>query len=438
MRVENQVNLENKLRLLKTRTPASRAASELRRQLDYLQKLERHERTLPAERFPHSIEEYVEGESCSNPLGQYFLARQTLPFGRPYGKMRVGDVATSDLSALNLFLPGEALPPPSAIVFLDIETTGLAGGTGTCAFLIGLGSADGSAFEVRQFFLRELDEEKAALAALAEALEPYKAIVTFNGKSFDLPLLETRYTLARMIPPFGRLLHLDLLHPARRLWKLRLQNCELKRLERELLKVRREGDVDGGDIPQLYFDYLRTRNPLGLQPVFFHNAMDIVTLAALAAELNRALLELANDCDADGLDLFSLSRIFDRAGARHEAAAICQKALKRNLPQNLEPEALWHLAIQHKRDGRLDCAVPLWLEIAGKDTPYSPRAYEQLAIFYEHRERDPETALQYAQAAQNRTSSHPNPSSHHASLSRRVARLRRKMARQPAPRGTTT
>src|SRR5438445_7030426 len=117
------------------------------------------------------------------------------------------------------------------------------------------------------------------LAALAEALAPYKGSLTFNGNTFDLPLLETRYRLARMPSPFSRLLHLDLLHPARRLWKLRLENCNLVHLEAEVLGVRREGDVDGCEIPSLYFNYLRTGNARGLQPVFYHNALDVISLA---------------------------------------------------------------------------------------------------------------------------------------------------------------
>jgi uncharacterized protein len=424
------MNLERKLKRLQETTPASPAHSALQRQLDYLRKLDHHVRTLPAERFPLSIEEYVEGEVHSNARGEYFLARQTLPFGRPYGKVRIGDVASADLRPLDLFLAEGKLPPTSSIAYLDTETTGLVGGTGTCAFLIGMGAADGSAFHVRQFFLRELDEEKAVLAALADALEPYQAIITFNGKTFDLPLLETRFTMARMKSPFRRLLHLDLLHPARRLWKLRLERCDLKRLERELLKVKREGDVDGADIPQIYFNYLRTRNPRGLQPVFFHNALDIVSLAALAAELSRALVDLAADHEADGRDLFSLSRIFLRSGDGEKARAAGERAMQKGVPESIAPRVLWHLAAQHKRERRFDQAVNLWHEIIRRDSPLALSAYEELAIHYEHRERNPRVALSFAESAREHLRAHPDRVADFKSIGRRIERLLEKSARQ--------
>ncbi len=309
------MNLEEKLRELKKAAGKTVREDALERQLEYLQRMEKRPKRVAAQQTPHGVEHYVDGEVCSNGRGEYFLATQLLPFGRPYGKFCVGDVAHADLAPLELFLKGNNIPPTSSVVYLDTETTGLAGGTGTCPFLIGIGAAEGPGFRVRQFFLRDFTEEKAALAALAEALEPYELIVTYNGKTFDIPLLETRYTLARMKSPFARMVHLDLLHPARRLWKLRLESCQLKNLERELLGIARNGDVPGSEIPQIYFDYLRTRSAKGLQPVFFHNALDIVTLAGLTVEAGQAIARAGDGASCDSRDLFSLSRVLERAGA---------------------------------------------------------------------------------------------------------------------------
>jgi len=322
------MNLEQKLRQLKKAAAKSVREGELERQLAYLRRMEERPRTLPAQRVPHGIEEYVEGRVEANAQGEFFLARQALPFGRPYGKFRISDLAAADLSTLSLVLDDVPLPDPAKLVYLDTETTGLAGGTGTCAFLIGIGALEGSQFVLRQYFLRDYPEEKAVLAALAEALSRYEGIVTFNGKTFDLPLLETRYTLARMKAPFGGMIHLDLLHPARRLWKLRLASCELTNLERAILGIARDGDVPGSEIPQIYFDYLRTGNAQHLQPVFFHNALDMVTLAALAVEMARALREEEGSL-ASSLDLFSLSRILERAQVADRSAAACRRALTR-------------------------------------------------------------------------------------------------------------
>jgi uncharacterized protein YprB with RNaseH-like and TPR domain len=424
------MDLDQKLKLLRASAAKTRCDSGLEHQLKYLLKLQKRERTLAGERARCPIEQCVEGEVSRNVLGEFFLARQTLPFGRPYGSSRIGDVAFADLSPLNLFLPGQTLPESSSILYLDTETTGLAGGTGTCAFMIGMGRAEGSGFRVQQYFLRELTEEKAALRALEDALASCEAVVTFNGKTFDLPLLETRYRLARMRSPFERLIHLDLLHPARRMWKLRLESCELKRLEREVLAVNRHGDVDGADIPRLYFDYLRGGNARGLEAVFYHNALDIVTLAALAAALSENLRQGGENGVADGRDLFSLSRIFHCAGESDRAVAACCKALDRGLPESIEPRALAHLAAQHKRQGNYRAAAELWRELVRRETPDSIAAYEQLAIYYEHRERDVAKAVEFAEAALDRLRGQPNSCLAGRRLSHRLNRLRRKASFQ--------
>ena len=410
------MNLEEKLEQLRRAAEKSSADRELERQLEWLRQRDQSVRPLPAQRVPHGIEHYVEGSVQSNRLGEYFVARQALPFGRPYGRLRVGDVSVADLSTLGIFLrgglDGGGLPDPAELIYLDTETTGLAGGTGTCAFLIGVGAIEGSDFVVRQFFLRDYPEERAVLAALSESLACYKGLVTFNGKTFDVPLLETRFRLARQRPPFGRMIHLDLLHPARQLWKLRLESCRLTHLEAEILGVGRTGDVDGADIPGLYFDYLRSGDARGLQPVFYHNALDIITLAALTAELARVIrTEAVRDIDvgqvgtsvADesmpGLDLFSLSRIFERAGDRARAATVCRRALDSGLPDSLEPRALWHLATQHRRSGQFDQAAEIWRKITQRETDYFLEALEQLAIHAEHRQRDAAAALQFTERA---------------------------------------
>lgn len=406
------MNLEEKLRQLKQAAKVSTRDAELERQLEYLRRLEQAPRKLPAQRVPKGIEEYVGGQVHKNAWGEFFLARQALPFGRPYGKYRIGDLTTADLSPLDLLMEGAVLPEAGQLVYLDTETTGLAGGTGTLAFLIGVGAVEGSTFVVRQFFLRDYPEEKAALAALAEALEPFQGVVTFNGKTFDIPLLETRYALARMKSPFSRMVHLDALHPARRLWRLRLESCRLTELEGAILGIAREGDVAGSEIPEIYFDYLRTGNAQGLQPVFYHNALDVVTLAALVVELARILGDADHRTLTSSLDLFSLSRILERARATERSVATCQQALAKGLPECIEARALWQLAAQHKRQRQHDLAVGLWNELARREAPFAIRALEQLAIYYEHRRRDADSALQFTAVAIERLRESAAPRAH--------------------------
>jgi uncharacterized protein YprB with RNaseH-like and TPR domain len=422
------MNLEDKLRQLKKAAAKNLRDTELERQLEYLRRLEQTPRKLPAQRAPKSVEEYVEGRVERNDYGEFYRARQSLPFGRPYGKMRIGDLSTADLSPLGLIFGGAELPDPARLLYLDTETTGLAGGTGTCAFLIGIGSVEGSQFVVRQFFLRDYPEEKAVLAALAEALSGYEGIVTFNGKTFDIPLLETRYTLARMRSPFTRLVHLDMLHPARRLWKLRLASCELTHLEKEVLGIAREGDILGSEIPQIYFDYLRTGNAQHLQPVFYHNALDIVTLAALTMEITRALQE-DEGVLASSLDLFSLSRILERAQATERSREACRRALAKGLPDSVEAQALWQLAAQHKRRREHEQAVELWNELSRREEPLALRALEELAIHYEHRARSAATALVFTTAALDRLRTISAPLTQLKRFTKRQERLKRKSLR---------
>jgi uncharacterized protein len=449
------MNLEEKLRQLRKAAEKNSQERDLERQLEWLRRRTASAagRPLPSERVPRDIEHYVEGRVERNDQGEYFLARQALPFGRPYGKLRVGDVSTADLGALELFLENAALPDPTELIYLDTETTGLAGGTGTCAFLIGFGMIEGSEFVVHQFFLRDYPDEKAVLAALSEMLAGFEGLVTFNGKTFDVPLLETRYALARQRSPFGRLLHLDLLHPARRLWKLRLEKCHLTHLEKEVLGISRKGDVDGADIPGIYFDYLRTGDARGLQPVFYHNALDIVTLAALTAEMARLIRAEADGAqsgaiDMHSLDLFSLSRIFERAGHAERSLSACRRALASGLPEPIESQALWHLATEHKRRGEYELSTEILTKITDRQGDYFLEALEQLAIHFEHRQRDFQAALEFThsalqwltESATSRPSNGTAPWRSRSALkcqverfNHRLERLKRKAARVTAP-----
>jgi hypothetical protein len=425
------MTLDEKLRQLKRASGTLDRDKELEQTLEYLRRLENppSARKLPAQRFAKGIEEYVEGEVVKNSRGEFFLAREAFPFGRPYGKLRIGDIPSADLSPLNLVLKDGPMPDASRLVFLDTETTGLAGGTGTCAFLIGIGKVEGMKFVVRQFFLRDYPEEKAALEALAEALGDCEGIVTFNGKTFDVPLLETRYALARMKTPLAGLVHLDALHPARRLWKLRLESCKLTDLENAILGISREGDVPGSEIPAIYFDYLRTGDGRGLQPVFYHNALDVVSLAALTVELARALGEGGAEALGSPLDLFSLSRILGRAGSKEKSIRACRQALAGGLPQQVESQALKHLAAELKRKRQHEAAVELWLELSRREPPLAVEALEELAIHFEHHLRDLERALEFTLAALARLEAQPPSATDRIRFARRLERLQRKQAR---------
>ncbi len=234
---------------------------------------------------------------------------------------------------------------------------------------------------VRQYFMRDYHEEPALLAALAEDLRRFESIVTFNGKMFDVPLLETRYRLDRVRFPLSEAPHLDLLHPARRLWKARLESCRLQVLEAELLGVRRRGDIPGEAIPGIYFDYVRRRDARAMARVFEHNRIDIVSLAALAVTACRWVEEGSAE---DPRDVLSLARVLERARLYERSEAEYRRTVESDRGA-LRVAALVRLASRAKRARDHDRAAGLWQQAAESGDLLALR---ELAIHHEHRSRD--------------------------------------------------
>jgi uncharacterized protein YprB with RNaseH-like and TPR domain len=303
------------------------------------------------------------------------------------------------------------LADPERWLFLDTETTGLAGGTGTCAFLVGLAWWERGGLTVEQLFLRDYDEEHAVLLALAERMEQRRVLVTYNGKSFDWPLLETRFRLTRQIEPELPRAHMDLLHPARQLWRLQFGTARLSEIERLVLGIERGPDILSALIPQMYFDYLRGGSPEPLVPVFHHNQGDLAGLAALARHMAR-LVEAPEQ--AEPLEQYGLSRLLERGGDRTQARRVYEMAIEAGLPRLLGLAARRRLARLARRDGELDVAHSLWQELAAEsederfaNEPAERKqtleaileACEQLAIHYEHRARNRDEAIHWTRHA---------------------------------------
>jgi uncharacterized protein len=304
-----------------------------------------------------------------------------------------------DSRALQLLLPEapDHIADPEHWLFLDTETTGLAGGSGTYAFLVGVGWWEGGGLEIEQFFMREYSEERALLFALRERIAEHPVLVTFNGKSFDWPLLETRYRMSRKISVPTPDAHLDFLHPARNLWRLRLGSVRLSELERHVLGWDRGADLLSGMIPQIYFDFLRGGPPERLVPVLNHNQMDLRGLAALSSRI-LSLLSDAEHLGQDGLELFGVSRICEKRGEHTRARNLYQRSIASFLPTETDRVARRLLARLAKRQGDFDLACELWKHALG-NSRHGYDAYEQLAMYYEHKARDPEQARQIVQQA---------------------------------------
>jgi tetratricopeptide (TPR) repeat protein len=255
---------------------------------------------------------------------------------------------------------------------------------------------------VRQFFLRDPGEEGEFLATLDAFLRRFSVLVTFNGKSFDWPLLENRFIGHRQFrrPPLVDPPHIDLLHPARRLWRRRLQSCALSSLESAILQVERtEEDVPGWMIPSLYFAYLRSGDATALRRVFYHNLYDILSLAILAIHLDHVLADPMAGAVRDAPDFVCLARQYDLAGDTDRAIACLEAALQHEPGPEDRREALTRLAAIHKRERRWDVALALWDRLLEEGTEAALFALVERAKYYEHVERDYLEALDEVQRA---------------------------------------
>jgi uncharacterized protein YprB with RNaseH-like and TPR domain len=387
---------------------------------------------LPVESPRLHMDTVFPGEEVETEYGRHFETEKLYEHYRHHGSADIGALSDLPHDLLETVSGGAvANVPPEEWAFLDTETTGLAGGTGTVAFLAGVGRITREGFRVRQFFMREYCEEASVLAALSRHLEPFRVLITYNGRAYDQPLLETRYRLNRSRPPFARMEHFDLLHGARRLWKLRFESCRLVDLENTILGFERDGDLPGALIPYVYFEYLRTRRAARLIPIFHHNATDILTLACLTGIVPYAF----RDPDAlenmlvlrHGAEMAGIARWLSAAGDLERAVALFRRAVDAGLSDALLFRTLWDIALLERKLGHDAEAIAVWEDLAGGRNPFRVRALEELAKHYEHRAKDRGRALEITRAAIELEDS--------AELRKREQRLIDRCARQaPASR----
>ena len=355
--------------------------------------------TLPTPSKPesHSIDSVVAGGFSPTPRGDVFIAEQSFPLDHIYGSSPL--VSTYPRSHVSQWAndPQISELPLSKFAFLDTETSGLSGGTGTYAFLVGVARFVDDSFVVQQFFMRDPAEEPALLEGLANFLAPCQALVTFNGKAFDAPLLSTRYRLHQIPIPYKDYSHLDLLPLARRLWRDRLESRALKYLEEHVLGLTRSSEeVPGNEIPFLYFDYLRNGDARPLGGVFYHNAMDVIAMAALLAHMNDMLESPFEGKVQHGLDFVALGKLFEDLGHWDESARLFERGLEFGLDEADFGVAVKRLSILQKKRGDLAEAVRLWEESAKRGHLY---AFIELAKHYEHKQRDAKSAMKWTKSA---------------------------------------
>jgi uncharacterized protein YprB with RNaseH-like and TPR domain len=343
------------------------------------------------------IEDVIDGAYLPTSLGDVFVTEQRFQADYLHGLAPILSSLPFSLISQWANDPRIAELPLSAFAFLDTETSGLAGGTGTYPFLVGVGRFIGEEFVLRQFFMRDPSEEPALLEGLAAFLAPAKVLVTFNGKAFDAPLLTTRYTIHRIPVPYKNYAHLDLLPLARRLWRDRLESRALKFLEEHVLGMKRAiEEVQGYEVPWIYFDYLRTSDARPLAGVFYHNAMDVVAMAALLTHMNEIMTNPYEGGVEHGLDFIALGKLFEDLGHWEEAARLLEHGLELHLAEKDFGLAVKRLAILQRRRGDLEEAVRLWERAAAKGHIY---AHIEMAKYYEHKRRDIKSAIQWTRSA---------------------------------------
>ncbi|MDQ7821410.1 MAG: ribonuclease H-like domain-containing protein [Candidatus Eremiobacteraeota bacterium] len=368
-------------------------------------------------------EEALGGEIFAGGQGSFVLVRNTFPESYFHGTLPLGAIRAISPRIVSM-LTKESFPcAPGECIFIDTETTGLAGGAGTVAFLVGVGFFSEGAFHLHQYFMRDYHEEKAMLSHLREVLASARGFVSFNGKAYDVPLIEERYVLNRTRTNLRGLPHLDLLYPSRRLFKGLFDDCRLKTLEVKVLGMApREDDIESFLIPQCYFDFVRSGRTAMMKKILSHNRLDIITLVALTAHIGRLLSDPLASPDAH---LAKVGRFHRESGDRCMGTACLEEAVKRGR-EGESFEAALHLSLHYRREGRLDEAASLWHAMIEEHRSQDPFPFIELAKYYEHRLKDPGRALEVLARLKYQASAHSPRFL--KELARRESRLEQKAA----------
>jgi uncharacterized protein YprB with RNaseH-like and TPR domain len=382
-----------------------------------------------------ALDELVPGYWLNSGDERLYVGETRLPLRHRHGQWGLDALCgTAEASWPRVLFTGHRPFDLAKALFLDTETTGLGRGPGTFCFMVGVARVEQDHLVVRQYMAPDYGDEPLLLRVIADVATEASGLATFNGRTFDLPVLETRYVLngyARS-PLYG-LGHLDLLLVARRLWRRSLPSCALGALERSLLGVERgEADIPGCEIPRIYAEYLSTGGTEDIARVFYHNRYDILSMVTLAAQAEKALSSVEGLEPCLACDPVALGRIREADDAPELAAAAYRSGLTAG-ERDTRSEARRRLALMHKRAGRLGEATGLWLDALDEGALYP---YTELAKYYEHTLRDyAQAELLVRRAMQGLavgTIAHPSPAGELEQLARRLERLLRHQQRPHA------
>ncbi|MHC1784771.1 MAG: ribonuclease H-like domain-containing protein [Anaerolineaceae bacterium] len=371
------------------------------------------------------IENVLEGELESTPEGEVFSIHKVFEVGYRHGRISMKPEFEFPDHTRWARVPEEEIITPFDLLFLDTETTGLAGGTGTLVFMVGLGYFQKDGFHLVQLFLKTPADVTTFLNKLENISRPFKALSTYNGKAFDIPLLNSQCILNHLPPYLKPKAHFDLLPLARRLWSNRLPSRTLKDVENEILGVKRTSEeIPGWMIPEMYTDYLKSGDSRPLVGVFYHNAVDILSLAGLFIHTADLLADPTALPDYSLIDVYSVARLFNDLGDEKRCYDLFDLCLKNNIDSEFLPRVINHLALYHRRHEEWDQAVELWKTCASLNDAF---ACIELAKYYEHIAQDYPNALEWCLKAGKLTGPYFRYNQNDEQIQHRQARLEKKI-----------
>ncbi|MFQ5636390.1 MAG: ribonuclease H-like domain-containing protein [bacterium] len=344
------------------------------------------------------IEHVLDGVVKESPAGAFFYYEKDFPLSFKQGCVELGALLTTPSAVLPLVgkNPDLASVDLQKSLFIDTETSGLSGGAGTFAFLVGIGYFKNEFFRIVQFFMNDFTEEHPLLHELNSVVDNHEFVVSYNGKCFDVPLLESRHVYHRINSPLTRLAHLDLLHAVRRLWKHELPDCSLGTAEEAVLAVRRQGDIPGYLIPHIYFEYMRTGNPNPLKPIFYHNQQDILSMVGLLVRMLRIFENPLQECVKSG-QVLAIAKVYEALKRFKDANDLYEGYLTKN-SSDRKKEILFRIALNYKKLADWSKAAQVWRECLASH-PYHPLPYIELAKYLEHRKNEPDRAIKLVEEA---------------------------------------
>ncbi len=369
------------------------------------------------------LDAVLKGNEVHTPFGPCYEIKSSFPATYRHGRYCLDAFSRIDFNSLDIFCggPGANHISPEAILFLDLETTGLSLGTGTYVFLVGLGYFRAGKYWVHQFFLRNFQEEPALLYYACKIMGDFQYLVTFNGKRFDIPLLEARLLLCAQAVNIDKMVFWDLLYPTRRLWSDRLENCRLGTIEHTQLGIVREGmDIPGDMIPDVYFRYIHKGNAENIDKIVYHNVIDILSLTTLMISIDKNL----ENKDPLEVNVLSIGRYYENRGGTEVDRQCYEIVSQKGRTSQEKAEALYFLARQWKRQGRNDKAYEIWKHLIKKGNFRYLESIVEMAKYFEHKTKEFDEAIKVVTLALNKGNLLDNR--YKVDLQKRLERLHRK------------